>query len=262
MYPIKVMKASCHQAALLPPSEPPSRPAGRLINPCGVGEEKPGSSNTRANQGPQQRGGGGQEGTDAAEGHSDLRISPAEFPVAGQGSGVQGGDRKTIKQMKNAVPTRFRGHWGVAGDLRGARAGGLLSTSLAWLAADHMCASAGDYCLLSTYCGLDAGILLPWDSTHLIPQDARRRVVVPCSLARMTRRRLGGFTCSSSAGQKVAKTGVKTGNASPTLGPQMSPWFLHFLLRPQVQSTWSPYPGQPHVPSEAEAPGCPHPRCP
>lgn len=108
--------------------------------------------------------GGGQEGTDAAEGHSDLRISPAEFPVAGQGPGVQGGDRKIIKQMKNSVPTRFRGHWGVAGDLRGVRAGGLLSTSLAWLAADRMCASAGDYCLLSTYYGLDAGILLPRDS--------------------------------------------------------------------------------------------------
>lgn len=42
MYPIKVMKASCRQAALLPPSEPPSRPAGRLINPCGVGEEEQG----------------------------------------------------------------------------------------------------------------------------------------------------------------------------------------------------------------------------
>ena len=36
MYPIKVMKASCRQAALQPPSESPSRPAGRLINPCGA----------------------------------------------------------------------------------------------------------------------------------------------------------------------------------------------------------------------------------
>lgn len=42
MYPIKVMKASCRQAALLPPSEPPSSPAGRLINPCGAEKKSKG----------------------------------------------------------------------------------------------------------------------------------------------------------------------------------------------------------------------------
>lgn len=42
MYPIKVMKASCRQAARLPPSEPPSSPAGRLINPCGAEKKSKG----------------------------------------------------------------------------------------------------------------------------------------------------------------------------------------------------------------------------
>lgn len=86
MYPIKVMKASCRQAALLPPSEPPSSPAGRLINPCGAEKKSKGHPIPRLIRAPAAGVGGGQEG-----GHSGLRISPAAFPVAGPSLAGWGG---------------------------------------------------------------------------------------------------------------------------------------------------------------------------
>lgn len=88
MYPIKVMKAACRQAASLPPSEPPSRSAGRLINPCEVGEEDQGSFNTQANHRPQRPEGWG-EGW-AGKNRPLLRATltsgvAATFSVAGSG---------------------------------------------------------------------------------------------------------------------------------------------------------------------------------
>lgn len=169
MYPIKVMKASCRR-----PAASCSRPAGRLINPCGAGKKSRGHPIPRLIRAP-QRGGGGQEGA-GAEGHSGLRISPAAFPVAGQG-GEEGrreeerGNCKSINKERTRGPQGPRDAvWIVANP--GNEDRGVLCVRFAYACLQEL---VGDSCLVSTY-GPGTRVHVP--RTPLTPSSARGGVAV------------------------------------------------------------------------------------
>lgn len=215
MYPIKVMKASCRR----PPAASSSRPAGRLINPCGAGKKSRGHPIPRLIRAP-QRGGGGQEGA-GAEGRSGLRISPAAFPVAGGGGGALRGERgeeewgncKSTNKERTRSPQGSRAAvWIVANPRNEDKGCPMREPCLA--AEPCLQELAGDYCLVSTYYGPGTRVHVPQDSPNPLISQRRKLLFAPRTDEETRRPRV---SWPSSDSDKAAKTGVGMRNASPAL---------------------------------------------
>lgn len=174
-------------------------------------EEEQGSSNTQANQGPSSGGGGGQEGTATAEGQSGLRVSPAAFPVAGQGlggglvgqlpthpGGRPGGKGQGVNKSRPRCPQGSRDTVWVAAIPRSE--GKWFPMREPCLAADVLFARAGDYCLVSTYYGPGTwrGRGAVCSRTHLSPNQSEEGAGCLAPRADGETKRLTDFSCPTS----------------------------------------------------------------